>query len=138
MSKLLKKVKITITEQGLKVNTSVTLSQLINYVLNALLAVVVGSTTEDNKERLYQMLSVAFTNVLTHYGPEFYFDVDKQELVDDEQAVADLAAGYDSIDDALAAIKEDVASRINPDDVFGEGETMYTTEDGKVVFQAKE
>lgn len=92
-------------------NRSVTLSDTINVLLSNLMAVVVAQTTEENKESLYSMISLAFSNCLGSYAPELYYP-DEEESEKFIKAINAIAADMPDNTEEIERAKELIKSRI--------------------------
>ena len=131
------KFKVTITDEGLKANKSVPLSEIINVTLNGLLATTLAVTNDENRENLYAMLSTAFTNVLAAYAPDLYFPTE-EELEEEAAQMSIAAQNYPDISEDIEKIKADIKTRIaDPEDVT-DLDTILTDDTGKLVFEAED
>ena len=128
-------LKITITEQGLKVNREIAFSGLANRIINALLAVTVAQTTEENRESLYQILSVLFSNALASYAPDLYFP-DHEDLVSELEKMAEVADEFPDNTEQIEEAKAIAKSHIVEEDAFRPGETVAFDESGHACYEA--
>ena len=138
MAKLLKGLKITITPDGLKVNTAASLGAVTNAVLKGLLSLYFAmSTDEESKRNNYEMLSMAMANSLCFFAPEYYLATE-EELIDDTEAMAKLAAEMPDNSEEIAKIKAEIATHIDTESRFQPGETVLFDENGKAHFTVDE
>ena len=130
-----KKTKITITEEGLKANKPLPLSDITNMALNSLLAVYVAKTDETNRDALYAMLALAFSNVLAYYAPDKYFEqVSEDEMLADEEKVRLAAQNYPDNIEEVRKIQEDLKGKFS--DSYQPGESGIFDESGRAYFPA--
>lgn len=140
MAKANMKKKITITEEGLKLNQEMGLAELTDMTMKGLLSVYVSQKDKENEDseknkELYNQLYVCFMNCLAFFGPSFFFP-SLEEIAEDEAAMSELASTMPDISEAIEAKKEAVKSRMSftPE----EGESVTIDDNGHMYFMVDE
>lgn len=130
-------LKITITDKGLKINKSVTYSEIVNTTVNGLLALTVSQSNDENRESLYALMSTAFANALANFAPDLYFP-SEEELEQEAKLMEIAAAQCPDISDKIEEVKAKVAEHINEEDQLRPGEAVAFSESGKVCYPVEE
>lgn len=130
-------LKITITDKGLKINKSVTYSEIVNTTVNGLLALTVSQSNDENRESLYALMSTAFANALASFAPDLYFP-SEEELEQEARLMEIAAAQCPDISDKIEEVKAKVAEHINVEDQLKPGEAVAFSESGKVCYPVEE